>query len=127
VLTRASGGPGLAGVWQGRRSVGDATAEYAVEDGQLRVHLSPSEERWLAPLDGKDYAWSLPRAEAGRITATGRLVDSRTISIVLKEKGVAFHYATLAVSADGRTLQIDQVHGRTAGAPERSRLIYARR
>src|SRR5262245_24305747 len=69
VLTRASGGPGLAGVWQGRRSVGDATADYAVEDGKLRIHLSPSEERWLAPLDGKDYAWSMPGAEPGRLTA----------------------------------------------------------
>jgi len=127
VLTRASGGPGLAGVWQGRRSVGDAAAQYAVEDGKLRIHLSPSEERWLAPLDGKDYAWSMPGAEPGRLMARGQLVDARTISIVLKEKGVAFHYATLSVSADGRTLQIDQVHGPTADAPERSRLVYERR
>jgi hypothetical protein len=127
VLTRASGGPGLAGVWQGRRSIGDATAEYAVEGGRLRIHLSPTEERWLGRLDGKEYAWSTPGAEPGRLTGSGRLVESRTISIVLKEKGAAFHYATLAVSADGQTLQIDQVHGTTADAPERSRLIYERR
>ena len=127
MLRRASGGPGLVGVWQGRRAVGDATAEYAVENGQLRIHLSPSEERFLGRLDGKDYPWSIPGTEAGRITAAGRVVDSRTISIVLKEKGVPFHYATLAVTADGRTLQIDQVHGAKADAPERSRLIYERR
>jgi len=127
MLTRASGGPGLAGVWQGRRSVGDATAEYAVENGQLRIHLSPSEERFLGPLDGKDYAWFIPGAAPGRLTGSGRPVGSRTISFVLKEKRTAFHYATLTVSADGQTLQIDQVHGTTAGAPERSRLIYERR
>ena len=46
---------------------------------------------------------------------------------MLKEKGVPFHYATLTASADGRTLQINQVHGATAEAPERSRLIYERR
>jgi hypothetical protein len=125
MLTRTSGGPGLAGVWQGRRSVGDATARYAVENGQLRIQLSPSEESWLGRLDGKDYAWSMPGA-AGRLTATGRVVDSHTISIVLKEKGVAFHYATLTVLPDGRTLQIDQVHGTRPDAPERSRLVYER-
>jgi hypothetical protein len=126
VLKRASGGPGLAGVWQGRRSVGDAKAEYAIDNGRLRIHVSPSEERWLGTLDGKDYPWQTPGAEPGRLTATGQLVDARTIQIVLKEKGVAFQFATLSVSADGRTLRIDQVHGTTPDAPERSRLVFER-
>lgn len=127
VLTRASGGPGLAGVWQGKRTIGDATAEYAVENGRLRIHLLPSGEQWFGRLDGKEYPWSIPGAERNRLTAVGRRVDPRTISIVVKEKGVPFHYATLLVSPDGQTLQIDQVHGTKPDAPERSRLIYERR
>jgi len=127
VLTRASGGPGLAGVWHGKRSVGDAVAEYAIENGQLRIHLSPFEERWQGRLDGKDYEWWTAGTKPGQLSAAGRLVDSRTISFVLKEKGVAFHFATLAVSVDGRTLQIDQVHGASSDASERSRLVYERR
>ena len=127
VLTRASGGPGLAGVWQGRRVVGDATAEYSAEGDRLRVHLSPSEERWFAPLDGKDHPWLTPGVVPGDVTAAGRQTGPRTISFVLKEEGVPFHFATLAVSPDGKTLQIDQVHGATATAPERSQLVYERK
>jgi hypothetical protein len=127
VVTRVSGGPGLSGVWQGRRSIGDAAAEYAVENGRFRIRLSPSGEQWIGRLDGNEYPWSMPGAERNRLTAAGRRVDSRTISLVLKVNGVPFHYATLSVSTDGQTLQIDQVHGRKPDAPERSRLIYERR
>jgi hypothetical protein len=127
VLTRLAGGPGLAGVWQGRRSVGDATAEYAIESGELRIHMLPFEERWRGRLDGRDYPWFAAGAESDRFTASGRVVAPRTVEIVLKEKGSVFHHATLSVSDDGQTLQIDQIHGASAEAPEKSRLVYERR
>lgn len=127
VLTRESGEPGLAGVWRGTRAVGDATAEYAVEGNRLRVHLSPSEERSFAPVDGKDYPWEFPGAVPGHITAAGRVAGPRTLTYVLSENGKPFHFATLTVSQDGKELVIEQVHGTTPNAPERSRLIYERR
>jgi hypothetical protein len=127
VLTRVSGGPEFAGVWQGKGVTSDATAEYAAEGDRLRLHVAPPDQRWFAPLDGRDYPIITIDTLAADFTAAGRQTGPRTIAFVLKQKGIPVQHATLTVSSDGQTLEVEQVHGATPDAPQRSRLVFVRK
>jgi hypothetical protein len=127
VFERVSGGPGLAGVWKATRVAGEMTVNYTAAGDKLNALIQPGPERWTGRLDGKDYPATEPPGVPGRVTWAGRQDGPRTLKFVVKRDGKPIQFATLAVSADGKTLELTQVNGPTEASPERNRLIFERR
>jgi hypothetical protein len=127
VYARTSGGPGLAGVWKATNIGGDMTLEYAVAGDKLSAHIEPTTERWSGPLDGKDYPATAIPGNPGNVTWAGHQEGPRTIKFLLKRDGKPIQFATLAVSADGKTLEVTQINGATETSQDRNRLIFERR
>ena len=127
VYARTSGGPGLAGVWKATQGAADSTLEYSVAGDKLSLLIEPSGERWSGPLDGKDYPGTTAPGDPGGLTWAGRQDGPRTIKFLVKRNGKPIHFATLTVSADGKTLEVGQINGATEASQDRNRLIFDRR
>jgi len=127
VFTRASGGPGLTGVWQTQTVQTENSLEFSSADGKAvkvswpslggTATLSPDGRE--APLTGP--ATSVPPG----MTASLRTTGPRTFDLVVKASGANMTTGHFTVAADGRTMTAETINGAGA-AEERSKSLFER-
>jgi hypothetical protein len=125
VLTRVSGGPGLAGKWKTAKVTISAPSLVEIEpfegDG-LKARNVDFQSTWSAKFDGKDNPISGPRVPPG-LTVSMRRVGPRSYEFVTKQNGKALYTGSSTVSADGKTLTGVSV---PAGTTEKTTAVYDR-
>ena len=127
VFTRASGGPGLTGVWQTKTVQTENSLEFSSPDGKAvkvswpslggTATLSPDGRE--APLTGP--ATSVPPG----MTASLRTTGPRAFDLVVKASGANVMTGHFTVAADGKTMTAETINGAGA-AEERSKSFFER-
>jgi hypothetical protein len=128
VFSRASGGPGLVGVWQTKTVQTESLLEMSSTDGRT-VNVSwpsfggsavVSPDGREAPLTGP------PTAVPSGMTASLKTTGPRTFDLVMKLKGVNVTTGHFTVGADGTTMTAETVTGPPGPTEERSKSFFER-
>ncbi len=125
VLSRVSGGPGLAGKWKTNQVTNNSPSliEIAAFDTDgLAVRVPAFDSRWSAKFDGKDYPIEGPNVPAG-ITIALRRTGPRSYDFTRKHSGKELNKGSVAVSDDGKTTT---VIGMAVGSNEKTKAVYDR-
>jgi len=128
VFSRASGGPGLAGVWQTKTVQTESLLEMSSADGKT-VNVSwPSlgGSAVLSP-DGREAPLTGPPAAVPPgMTASLKSTGPRTFDLVMKLKGVNVTTGHFTVAADGKSMSAETVSGPPGPTEERSKAFFER-
>ena len=124
-FTRASGGPGLAGVWQ--------TA--SVENVDFRMTLASADPKqvaitwsWggsaVAPIDGREVpVKGDPTAVGSGMTTSFTFAGPSAFDLTLKDNGRQIYSAHYVVAGDGRVMTADVLNGPPGPEQERTKIV----
>ena len=127
VFSRASGGPGLTGVWQTRTVQTESLLEMAPAGGDtVKVSWPSFGGTATLALDGREApVTGPPTAVAPGMTAFLKTTGPRTFELGMKLKGVNMTTGRFMVAPDGKTMTAETISG--AGATEeRSKSFFER-
>jgi hypothetical protein len=127
VFTRASGGPGLTGVWQTKTLQTESWLEMSSSDGKMvKVSWPSFGGAATVSLDGRASPITGPATSVPPgMTASLKTTGPRTFDLVMQANGVNVTTGRFTVAADGRTMTAETVTG-AGSAQERSRAVFER-
>lgn len=127
VFSRATGGPGLAGVWQTKTVQTESLLEMSSTDGKtVNVSWPSFGGSAVVSTDGREAPLTgPPTAVPPGMTASLKTTGPRTFDLVMKLKGVNVTTGHFTVAADGKTMTAETVAGAGA-AEERSKSFFER-
>jgi hypothetical protein len=128
VFSRASGGPGLAGVWQTKTVQTESWLEMSSADGKtVNVSWPSLGGRAVVALDGREAPLTgPPSAVPPGMTASLKTTGPRTFDLAMKLKGVNVTTSHFTVAADGKSMSAETVSGPPGPAEERSKSFFER-
>jgi hypothetical protein len=128
VFSRASGGPGLAGVWLTKTVQTESWLEMSSGDGRT-VNVSWPSFGGSAVLstDGRESpVTGPPTAVPPGMTASLKTTGPRTFDLAMKLKGVNVTTGHFTVAADGKSMSAETVSGPPGPTEERSKSFFER-
>jgi len=127
VFTRASGGPGLMGVWQTKTVQTESWLEMSSGEGKMIQVSWPSFGGSAAlSLEGQEApVTGPPNAVPPGMTASLKTTGARTFDLALKLKGANVTTGHFTVAPDGKTMTAETISGAGA-AEERSKSLFER-
>ena len=127
VFSRASGGPGLAGVWQTKTVQTESLLEMSSTDGKTVTVAWPSfGGRAVMSLDGREAPLTGPPTSVPPgMTASLKTTGPRAFDLAMKMNGANLTTGHFTVAADGKTMTADTITG-SGPTEERSKSFFDR-
>jgi hypothetical protein len=128
VFSRASGGPGLAGVWLTKTVQTESWLEMSSGDGRtVNVSWPSFGGSAVVSTDGRESpVTGPPTAVPPGMTASLKTTGPRTFDLAMKLKGVNVTTGHFTVAADGKSMSAETVSGPPGPTEERSKSFFER-